>query len=613
MTPTQLAEKLTDRALDVCMHLLPNGKREGKEWRAGSLAGDKGQSLGVCLQGDRIGVWQDFATGETGGDLLDLWASVNRCGVGQAMAEAKKYLGIHDIDLKTPSKKEFTRPEKPKCHTPNDQSPVNAYLASRGLKDYTIQAFKIGEESRNIIFPFLRNGSLIHWKKLGIDRPNGKKVITASSNCEPCLFGWQALPDDAREVIICEGEIDCMTAWQYGYPALSVPMGGGAGAKQDWIEYEYLNLERFDTIYLCLDNDEAGQLATNEIIKRLGRERCKLLNLGCKDFNYALVTLKMEKSDIDLCYQNAKHLDPEKLINASEFKSQVIDEFYDRNPTISGMELPWEKVRDLIRFRGSELSIWTGWSGHGKSQLLNYLAFHGVRKGIKFCIASMEMPAKRTLQRMVKQAAGIKYPTKGYIGAILDYLAKGLWIYDQVGSANTREMIEAFKYSAKRYGVNQFIVDSLAKLGLAEDDYNGQKVAVEQLIEFAHEMDVHVHLVAHPRKADDESHPPGKLDVRGGAIITDLADNVLTVWRNKKKEQAGDDIANYEDQGDVRVVISKQRLTGEEGKFALWFDKDTNQYFERKDHRSISWVNYEAEKEQFAYVVPFNQPQEARK
>lgn len=120
---------------------------------------------------------------------------------------------------------------------------------------------------------------------------------------------------------VVEGEGDCMTAWQYGYPALSVPMGGGSGAKQDWIEYEYHHLERFDTIYLCLDDDESGKLATDEIIKRLGRERCKLVSLGCKDFNYALTQLRMEKSDIDQCYQNARHLDPERLNNANDYKN----------------------------------------------------------------------------------------------------------------------------------------------------------------------------------------------------------------------------------------------------------------------------------------------------
>lgn len=94
----------------------------------------------------------------------------------------------------------------------------------------------------------------------------------------------------------------------------------------------------------------------------------------------------------------------------------------------------------------------TGWSGHGKSQLLNYLAFHGMRQGEKFCIASMEMPAKRTLQRMVRQAAGLNLPSRGYIHAILEFLGGRLWIYNQMGSANTAEMIDTFRYAARRYG-----------------------------------------------------------------------------------------------------------------------------------------------------------------
>lgn len=604
MTPSEIASRLADRVNDVCHHLLPAGKREGSEWRVGSTNGEKGQSLGVHLKGDKAGVWCDFSTGETG-DLLDLWRAVRGCDMRTALSEAKGYLGVHEPKLESPRAKEFSRPERPKCAAPKADSPVMAYLKGRGLKAETIAAFKIAEQGRLIVFPYLRDGGLVHWKTIGIDRDeNGKKTgIRTSAGTEPCLFGWHTIPADAREVTIVEGEIDAMTAWQYGRPALSVPFGGGSGNKQAWIEHEYANLERFDTIYLCLDADEEGEKATEEIIKRLGRERCRLVSLGCKDFNYGLDTLMLTSDDIDECYENAKNLDPDKLASVLDFADEVCAEFFEKNPTVSGMEVPWDKARDTIRFRSSELSVWTGWSGHGKSQLLNYLAYHGMRKGEKFCIASMEMPARRTLQRMVRQASGLCYPTRGYINAILESLAGKLWIYNQVGSAKTSEMLETFRYAARRYGVTHFIVDSLAKLGMAEDDYNGQKQAMEALVGFAHEMGVHVHLVAHPRKAEDESKAPGKLDVRGGAILTDLADNVITVWRNKKKEEAlkaGDpeDVARYEKQSDVHMIISKQRLTGEEGKIPLWFDPASAQYLERCDSKPRQWVNFSGVTEQ---------------
>lgn len=600
MTPSQLAQALADRANEVCAYLLPGGKREGSEWRVGGIDGSPGKSMGVCLKGDKVGVWQDFASGETGGDLLDLWAAVNRCNLKDAMDQAKKYMGVHEPSLARPAQKQYARPERPKCAAPKPKSPVMEYLAGRGLEDRTIAAFKIGEKGREIIFPFLRDGTLIHWKSLSVDRIDGKKKMMAAAGSEPCLFGWQSIPGDAREVTITEGEIDAMTAWQYGRPALSVPMGGGGGAKQSWIEHEFENLQRFDVIYIAMDDDEPGRIASDEIIKRLGRERCRVLSLGCKDFNTALDALYYTKDDIDQRYAKAKSIDPEKLVGASDFTKVVMDEFFERNPVQMGMQLPWEKTREIIKFRGSEVTVWTGWSGHGKSQLLNYIAFYGMHVSkTKFCIASMEMPARRTLQRMVKQAAGLAYPSRGYVAAIMEGLGESLWIYDQVGSAKTEEMLDTFRYAARRYGVTHFIVDSLAKLGMAEDDYNGQKSAMEALVGFAHEMDVHVHLVAHPRKADDESRPPGKLDVRGGAILTDLADNVITVWRNKKKEQARKQgSAEFDHHSDVKMVISKQRLTGVEGDIALWFDPGSAQYLERDGHRPRPWVKYSGEKEQ---------------
>src|SRR5262249_26891378 len=66
---------------------------------------------------------------------------------------------------------------------------------------------------------------------------------------------------EAREVSIAEGEIDALSAWDYGWPALSPPFGGGGGKKQAWIESEFERLLRFEVIYLALDMDDEGEAA----------------------------------------------------------------------------------------------------------------------------------------------------------------------------------------------------------------------------------------------------------------------------------------------------------------------------------------------------------------
>ena len=82
-TANEIARDLDDRAIEVCRHLFPNGRKRGLEYEIGSLAGEQGKSLKISLNGKGT-VWSDFANGNSGGDLLDLWTAA-RCN-GNAVA-----------------------------------------------------------------------------------------------------------------------------------------------------------------------------------------------------------------------------------------------------------------------------------------------------------------------------------------------------------------------------------------------------------------------------------------------------------------------------------------------------------------------------------------------
>lgn len=58
---------------------------------------------------------------------------------------------------------------------------------------------------------------------------------------------------------------------------------------------------------------------------------------------------------------------------------------------------------------------------------------------------------------------------------------------------------------------------------------SSQKDAMRKLANRGRANDVHVHLVAHPRKDQDGKRMPGKQDVSGSEVIPDAADNVFTV------------------------------------------------------------------------------------
>jgi twinkle protein len=274
MTPAELSEKLWDNAERVAKYLLPRGHLEGKEWCAGNTNGDAGKSLKINLGGKKT--WADFASGDSG-DLLDLWVLVRNCQLHDAMREAKEFLGLKDDDNHFEAKKKPSHGQPKKALK---RRAIATTTSSRGITRETADQFRVSDavvwyhdENREIpavAFPYLRNGELLQVKRIGTERPNGKKLIMAEADCEPCLFGWQAMDAKARAVVLCEGEIDCMTYSQFGISALSVPFGGGKGAKQQWIEYEYHNLDRFEEIWLSLDNDDVGREAAKEIARRLG-------------------------------------------------------------------------------------------------------------------------------------------------------------------------------------------------------------------------------------------------------------------------------------------------------------------------------------------------------
>lgn len=586
MTPRDIAQRLSQDAEAVSRMLLPNGKREGAEWRAGSVEGEAGKSLGVHLTGAKAGVWADFSA-NTGGDLLDLWAAVKGISLAEAIRRAKTYLGITDPAFEGHRQKSYTRPAKPGCVAPRGE--VLKYLEGRKITAEAVRAYKVaaGKEDTEIVFPYLRDDELVNVKYLKLARPDGKKQIRLEKDCEPCLFGWQAIPEVSRSVTICEGEIDALSLWQLGFPALSVFAGAGSHV---WVENEYPRLERFDEIFICFDRDEPGQKGALELAERLGRERCRLVRLPYKDANECLMQ-GIDADAIKDVFDAAATADPVELKSAADYVDDVIRKFYPPEGTPLGFEPPLENLRGKLWFRRCELIVVNGVNGHGKSQFVGHLALAAQAQQERVCVASMEMKAGSWLWRLVKQAGATAEPSIPYIRVIHEWFGEKLWVFDLVGTAKADRLLEVFRYARKRYGITTFVIDSLAKCGIDEDDYNAQKRFVEGLCDFKNSMDCTVFLVTHSRKGESEHKPSDKFDVKGTGAITDLADTVLTVWRNKAKEEAVAAGSIVEPEMPDGLVICQKHRNGDwEGRAGVWFDRGSYQFLPGPGRRPRPYV-----------------------
>jgi twinkle protein len=582
---SEIAKLLGAQVDGVVRELLPQGRRVGQEWRVGGISGEQGDSLGVHLSGEKAGVWADFQSGEKG-DLIGLWMAVRKCSLMQACTEAMAYLGIRE-DRPREMARVWKKPTRDGVSSLS-QEHMNWLTEERKLPIESISAYKLASRGDRLMFPYFLDRELVFAKYRRLP-----KQFSADAECEPILFGWQAISPTARAVCIVEGELDAIAMHAYGFPSLSVPTGAGS---HGWIEREFERLERFDTIYLAMDGDAAGQKAIPELVERLGRERTKVVALPGKDANDCLMR-DVSRVEIIESLRDARTQDPEELRNVGDFEDAVIAEY---SRVDDGILLPWKKSHGEIRLRDGETSIWAGVNGHGKSAVVSYITGWIASRGTRCCVASMEFRTPLWLMRMNRQIAGIDRPTESFARYINRELAKVMYAFDVSGRSKASRILEVFRYARRRYETELYVIDNLTKCGFADDDYAGQEAFVEDLTDFARETRTHVMLVAHMRKGESEDRPAGKMAVKGSGGITDMADTVIEVWRNKPRERAikqsidsGEPLPEkFAKQADTVLLVNKQRMTGKEPVINLWFDPITTQFLSSPDHRPRQMLDY---------------------
>lgn len=242
-----------------------------------------------------------------------------------------------------------------------------------------------------------------------------------------------------------------------------------------------------------------------------------------------------------------------------------------------GHAMPWEFAKGKFAFREQELTVWTGFKGHGKSLVISQIIEQFIADQKKVFIISPEFPPHRVLHRMMAQSVGIEYLTPEIAFKWLEAVNDSVWLYDQQSSLRPIDVIALCRYAVEVHGVNHILIDSLMKCGIAPDDYAGQKKFVDTLQQVAHKNPVHIHLVAHARKASDDHKLAGLHDIKGASDIADLAENIIVVWRNKQKELGG----GKQEEPDCIVKIEAQRNgDGWIGTIPLYFRKSTFTFHE---------------------------------
>lgn len=469
--------------------------------------------------------------------------------------------------------------KKPTATVQTPQSKVEAYLKQRGFSKEVWQQRGVGEVNGNIALPYIENGETVMMKfRKPCDYDGKGQKAWREEGGKGVLWGMD-LCDNTNPLVIVEGEFDALALDEAGIEnAVSVPSGA-----QDltWIELCWEWLDKFKKIILWGDNDEPGKEMVRNVIRRLGDHRCYVVDSPYKDANECL--LKEGSLKTAGYVYGAKPVPINGLIDLASVKPFDVTKI---ERVASKIKILDEEIGGFLM---GELSVWTGKSGQGKSTFLGQVLIETVEAGMSVCAYSGELRADRFQYWINLQAAGrknIKSHRDEVKGKDVHYVPKNVqeqikawyqgkfWLYDNGVSGNDDAgIIKLFTYAARKYNCKVFLVDNLMTSRFESksesDFYRAQSSFVGELVHFAKAYNVHVHLVAHPKKTKDKL---GKEDISGTGDIGNRADNVFSI------DRVTDLSAGF----DTRLTILKNRSEGVQNvELGLMFDTVSKRFYER--------------------------------
>jgi len=587
---SEIKQAIITQIESIIKDLFPEARKKGADYRVGSVDGEKGESLSISFGGEGFGKWQDFSTGEKG-DIIDLVKLTQHVDYKGALNYlAKKYTNLKPVANQfKDSKPKVERTVAIRDYVTALSRGVIAYASSRGISESTLRKYKVCSSKSNpeeeVAF-VSTNLDGTKQTRVHMVEVNTKHFRSNPDPMSPLWGTYVATPDACNgTLVITEGQWDALSYAEAGILAVSIPSGV---SNMKWIEEEYEYLQQFHTFKISFDMDEAGKKALGDAVKRLGVHKCKIIDLPEKDANEVLTS-----SGIDTLKEAVKLSAPCDL-------SEIATADSVREETWQILSKDKTKIGDAFfihdlkyRIREHEITIFFGFTGHGKSAMVQNQVAYDAMNGRSTMIGSFEQKIPVTLASIAHAYANTgQFFSRAHYDEVIDALNEHVMFFDnKYGKANSKELVNTFIYAFKRYGVKRFVIDNIMTMDIDRSDYTDQAKNADLLRLFVEEYPVNLALVAHPRKNPEQGYPkaPHEADIMGAGEWGNMAQNIIVVWRNKQKEdtisamndnnESIDDIMKVmRGQEDVKIFIRKQRFTGATDARKQWFKPDSQRF-----------------------------------
>ena len=439
---------------------------------------------------------------------------------------------------------------KPKFKYDKMTSNASEWFGQRNISKQTLSRLKVTsgtewmpqtkKDMSTINFNYFLNEEIVN-----IKYRDGKKNFKLFKDAEKIFYNLDSIRTSI-DCVIVEGEIDCLSFVEAGvYDVVSVPNGFNA---QGNINLDYLDnyLDYFDNkdkIYLALDNDEAGLKGKAEFIRRLGAERCYIVDFkDCKDANEYLI--KYGKEELKIVIDKAQLTPLENVKQLNDY-SKELDSFW-LNGLPKGMLTGMPLFDEIFSAELGQYTLVTGVPQSGKSEWLDQIIVkYNLNTGNKVGFVSIENEPFIFHYDKIAQKLFGRRPTPNDIGTeglinVKNFINDNYFHVHFEKRYYLEEALAKFKELSRRKGCRIFVIDPFNKVRLKSNitsitDFTNEYHT--QLDAFVKETNSHLFLVAHPNKTEQAEGSestfkmPNAYNIKGGGEHFDMSYNVLGVNR----------------------------------------------------------------------------------
>lgn len=339
------------------------------------------------------------------------------------------------------------------------------------------------------------------------------------------------------------------------------------GSKLDFLQNIEQKLNDVKKITIALPNTDNGNIIKDELIRRIGKEKCWVVQPPERGYSWNDVFVEYGKTKTLHLLETEKPIPVRGIFEIDDIEEKF-DELYFKGLK-RGAQTGFPTLNEHYTVVPGQWTVVTGIPGHGKSNFLDALLVNLAKyENWNFAIFSPEnQPLERHYANIMEKYWGAPFDVDKRGRITEDQKEEGkIWLKKHFSVILPHEedswsidgVLSLAKVLVFRKGIKGLVIDPWNELDHSRPNNQTETEYISSVLtkirQFARNYHVHVWLVAHPAKLykdKDGKYPvPTPYDISGSAHYRNKADNAITVWRN----------VGHDDQAVTDIHVQKIRF-----------------------------------------------------